>query len=317
MKYLISMGAIVGLFFAQPAPCVEKEQIPQQGEQQPAAEEQQLTEEELQYLQKAKQIWDSLDRRQGEVDLANGVATLNVPENFYYLSPEDAEKILVQVWGNTPGTGKDTLGMLLPTEASPFSDDSWGVTIWYEEDGYVSDEDAEDLDYSELLSQMKDDTRSVSKERVKQGYEPIALVGWAAPPYYDKASHKLHWAKEIKFGDDPVNTLNYNIRVLGRKGVLVLNFIAGMNQKQIIDSNIDTVLAIADFNDGSRYSDFNPGIDKVAAYGIGALVAGKVLAKTGLLAAALIFLKKFGVIIFVAIAAFFRKLFGRKSAPEA
>ena len=309
MKYVMSMFAIAGLLFGQFAMGAEEQQL--------APEEQQLTEEELQYVMKAKQIWDSLDRRQGEVELANGVATLNVPENFYYLSPEDAEKILVQVWGNLPGTGQDTLGMLLPMEASPFSDDSWGVTIWYEEDGYVSDEDAEDLDYDELLSQMKTDTRAVSAERVKQGYEPIELIGWAATPFYDKTSHKLHWAKEVKFGDDPAHTLNYNIRILGRKGVLVLNFIAGMNQKQMIDSNIDTVLAIADFNDGSRYSDFDPSIDEVAAYGIGALVAGKVLAKTGILAAALIFLKKFGVIIFVAIAAFFRKLFGKKSVPGA
>ena len=34
--------------------------------------------------------------------------------------------------------------------------------------------------------------------------------------------------EQIKFGDTEENTLNYNIRVLGRKGVLVLNFIAGM-----------------------------------------------------------------------------------------
>ena len=38
-------------------------------------------------------------------------------------------------------------------------------------------------------------------------------------------------------------------------------------------------------------------MDKVAAYGIGGLVAGKVMAKAGLFAAALIFLKKFGVLI--------------------
>lgn len=316
MKYMMSMCAIVGLLFGQPAMCVEEQQAPPE-EQQSDPVKQQLSEEDLQYLMMSKQIWDSLDRQQGKVELADGVATLDVPENFYYLSPEDSEKILVQVWGNPPGTGQDTLGMLLPVDASPFGDESWGVTIWYEEDGYVSDEDAGDIDYAELLSQMKDDTRAESEDRVRQGYESIELIGWAAQPFYDEATHKLHWAKELKFGDGPENTLNYNIRVLGRKGVLVLNFIAGMNQKQMIDSQVETVLAMADFNQGSRYSDFDPSIDEVAAYGIGALVAGKVLAKTGILAAALIFLKKFGVIIVIAVAAFFRKLFGRKSAPDA
>ena len=26
----------------------------------------------------------------------------------------------------------------------------------------------------------------------------MELVGWAAPPRYDKATHKLYWAKELK-----------------------------------------------------------------------------------------------------------------------
>lgn len=159
---------------------------------------------------------------------------------------------------------------------------------------------------------MKEDTAQYSRQRVEQGYEPIELLGWASQPYYDKATHKLYWAKEIKFGDEDTNTLNYNIRILGRKGVLVLTFIAGMDQKQLIDAQVDKVLALADFDQGSRYEDFDPTMDKVAAYGIGALIAGKVLAKTGLLAAGLIFLKKFGVLVVAGAGAFIAKLFKRK-----
>ena len=276
--------------------------------------EEQLTPEQEQYIIAAKKIWDSLDRQQGDIALPNGVATLKVPDDFYYLDPKDTEIILVEVWGNPPGAGQNTLGMLFPSDSTPFDEGSWGVIVEYEEDGYVSDKNADEIDYDELLSQMKEGTRELSKERVKQGYEPIELIGWASKPFYDKRTHKLHWAKEAKFGDQPINTLNYNIRVLGRKGVLVLNFIAGMDRKEIIDSNIDTVLALAEFNEGSRYEDFDPSIDKVAAYGIGALVAGKVLAKTGLLAAALIFLKKFGVLIVIGAGALFAKLFKRKEA---
>lgn len=178
----------------------------------------------------------------------------------------------------------------------------------------MSDEDTDDINYSELLVQMKSDTNLASQERVKQGYEAIELVGWASPPYYDAATHKLHWAKEIKFANRPINTLNYNIRVLGRKGVLVLNFIAQIDQKQLIETNLSSVLALADFDQGSRYSDFDPDIDDVAAYGLGALVAGKVIAKTGFLAAAIIFLKKFAVLFIVAIGAFLKRLFKRKEA---
>jgi len=277
-----------------------------------AANDSTLTEQEK-YQQWAENFWNSLNRLTGEIKLPNAVATLNVPDEFYYLSPSDAEKVLVDVWGNPPG--QNTLGMLFPAQMTPFDGDAWAVTIEYEEDGYVSDADADDINYSELLTGMKSDTQLASDERVKEGYETLELVGWASPPYYDKASHKLHWAKEIKFGSRDINTLNYNIRVLGKKGVLVLNFIASINQKELIASNLPSVLAIAEFDQGAKYSDFNPDIDDVAAYGIGALVAGKVIAKTGFLAAAIIFLKKFAIIFIVALGAFFKKLFSSNKVP--
>ncbi|MDH5473659.1 MAG: DUF2167 domain-containing protein [Gammaproteobacteria bacterium] len=278
------------------------------------SEQQSLTAEQEQYIAAARKIWDSLDRQQGDVKLPNKIATLKIPENFYYLNPQHAETVLVDVWGNPPGAGSDTLGMILPSEQTPFDEGAWAVTIEYIEDGYVADENADEIQYDELLSQMKQETRIASQERVKQGYEAIELIGWAATPFYDKSSHKLHWAKEVKFGVNPDNTLNYNIRVLGRRGVLVLNFIAGMEQKQLIDANIDTVLALAEFDQGSRYEDFDASVDKVAAYGIGALVAGKVIAKTGFLAAALIFLKKFGILFLLAAGALLKKIWQRKTA---
>jgi len=270
-----------------------------------------MTAEEEQYYTQMKKAWESLKPQHGKIKLANGVATLDVPESFYYLSPEDTETVLVKIWGNPP-EGAKTLGMLFPTGATPLDNDTWGVTIEYEEDGYVSDEDANDIDYSDMLSQMKEDTNNASEARVEQGYDAISLVGWAAKPYYDQTTHKLHWAKEIKFGNQSLNTLNYNIRVLGRKGVLVLNFIAGIDQLGLINNQIETVLNIAEFDEGQRYADFNPDIDKVAAYGIGALIAGKVAAKLGLLATVLIFLKKFWILALLGVGGFFKNLFGKK-----
>ena len=263
------------------------------------------------YLAWAKQLWASMDRKTGRVDIAEAGATLDVPDTFYYLNADDAEKVLVDVWGNPPG--QHVLGMLFPADETPFDRNAWAVTIEYEEDGYVSDKDAGKIDYDELLEQMQEDARDASKDRVVQGYDAIELVGWAAKPYYDGVSHKLHWAKEIRFGNEDQNTLNYNIRVLGRKGVLVLNFIAGMDQLPLIENKLGTVLDIADFDEGSRYEDFLPDVDKVAAYGLGALVAGKVLAKTGLIAAGIVLLKKFGVVIVIGIGALFKRLFSRKS----
>lgn len=274
-----------------------------------------MSPEQKQYIDWAQGVWEQLDRQTGSIEIQQAHASLNVPDSFYYLNGKDAETVLVDVWGNPPG--QNVLGMLFPAELTPFDPSSWAVTIEYEEDGYVSDDDALDIDYDELLVQMKEITRESSKVRAEQGYETIELIGWAAPPYYDKTSHKLHWAKELKVGTNEMNTLNYNIRILGRKGVMVLNFIAGIEQKSVIDTNLETVLALADFDQGFQYTDFNPDIDDVAAYGIGALIAGKVIAKTGFFAIAVVFLKKFGVFILVGLGALVKKFLFRKKHIEA
>lgn len=278
-----------------------------------AAEQQvQLSAEEKEYIAWAQKFVSSLNYQKGEIQLPGGVAKLKVPENFYYLSPADTERVLTEAWGNPAGS--ETLGMLFPDGLTPIDKGAWGVTIEYSEDGYVDDSDAKDIDYTEMLGDMKEETRAENEDRVAAGYEAIELVGWAAQPFYDEMSHKLHWAQELKFGEAEENTLNYNIRVLGRKGYLRLNFIADMEQLPEIEQNLESVLAMAEFNDGYRYDQFDPEYDKMAAYGIGGLVAGKVLAKTGFLAVALIFLKKFGVYIFFGIAFLFGKLFKRKKA---
>ena len=280
-----------------------------------AYENEQITNEEQEWLAWAKGIWDSLNRQTGSIALPGGVATLEVPDDFYYLNPDDAQKILVEMWGNPPG--EKSLGMLFSAEITPFDDQAWGVTIDYEEEGYVEDTDAAEINYDELLEQMQEDTRAASRERLAAGYEEIELIGWAARPFYDEKAHKLHWAKELSFCPQKTRSLNYNIRVLGRKGVLVLNFIAGMDQLPEIQSNLSNVLAMADFDDGSRYEDFDPEYDKIAAYGIGGLIAGKVLAKTGMFVALLAFAKKFGVIILAAGGALAAKFFKKKNKAEA
>ncbi|MBU1168387.1 MAG: DUF2167 domain-containing protein [Proteobacteria bacterium] len=255
----------------------------------------------------------TLNYQHGDIDLPDGIATLKLPESFRYLDPEDTERVLVMAWGNPEGDG--TLGMLFPSDISPLTEDGWGVIITYEEDGYVSDKDADSIDYEDLLKEMKDGVAEANKEREKLGYESMEFVGWAAKPYYDKESHKLYWAKELSFGENPVHTLNYNVRILGRKGVLVLNAVAGINQVSAIANDMNQVIAFTDFNPGHRYSEYNSKTDKAAAYGLAALVAGGIGAKTGLFAkliGLLIAAKKFVIVGFIALVGILSRIFKRK-----
>jgi uncharacterized membrane-anchored protein len=123
---------------------------------------------------------------------------------------------------------------------------------------------------------------------------------------------------ELKFSRQLEDTLNYDIRILGRRGVLVLNAIATMDQLPEIEQQTPQILAMVNFNDGNRYADFNPKVDKVATYGIAALVAGGVAAKLGLFKLVWVFLlaaKKFVIIAVVAVTAWIKKLFSRNNTP--
>jgi uncharacterized membrane-anchored protein len=261
----------------------------------------------------------SIKPQKGAVVLGDGLAKANLPRDIEYLSPADTDTVLVKLWGN-PESGR-TLGMLVPRGFDPMGDESWAVVMTFEEDGYVKDDDAAKIDYTKMLAELKESTRESSKERVKEGYGAIELIGWAAPPRYDAVAKKLYWAKEIKFGDSAENTLNYNIRLLGRRGVLVLNAVASINQLKVVEAATPAILTAVNFQDGHRYADFSESTDKVATYGLAALVAGGIAAKAGFfkgLIIAALAMKKFLIIALIALGAGVKKLWswmqGRNTA---
>jgi uncharacterized membrane-anchored protein len=148
--------------------------------------------------------------------------------------------VLTDLWGNPADSS--ILGMLVPAYRGVLADNGWAFVISYEEMGYVKDDDADDINYDDLLQEMKKEIDEANPERMELGYESIKLLGWASEPFYDKELKTLHWAKEMKFGDMESNILNYNLRVLGRRGVLNLNAVATMNELQDIKSNLNEVI---------------------------------------------------------------------------
>lgn len=250
----------------------------------------------------------TLHYRSGEVTLPNGKAVLHLGSQFRYLPPDDTKRLLEQAWGNPDGSG--TQGMIVPAAVSPMQSGGWGVVVEYEDSGHVSDSDAKDINYDDMLADMKKDSKESNEQRVKQGFQPVDIVGWASKPYYDAATNRLHWAKELHFGGEKVNTLNYNIRVLGREGVLILNAVAGMDQLAAIKPDLDAMVAVSEFTPGNRYADFDKSTDHMAKYGLAALVAGGVAAKAGWLAPLLLAFKKLFVLILVGLGWLGKKIMG-------
>ncbi len=251
------------------------------------------------------------------VTIAKGIANLNLGADYKFLDGKESNYVLHDLWGNPPRT--DVLGMIFPANSGPLEESSYAFIVTYEEAGYVKDDEADKIDYKQMLSDIKSSEVAENENRKKEGYEAIHIIGWAQDPYYDKQFKVLHWAKELQFGDDSLRTLNYEVRVLGRKGILSLNAVADMNELALVKANIDKVLKIPEFTAGNRYVDFNSNTDKVAEYGIGALVAGGILAKTGFFAIIGKFLLaawKFILIGLAAIGGGIRKFFNRRSKKE-
>jgi len=262
-----------------------------------------------------RDVLESLKFQSGTVTLGSNLASLSLTPNFQYLDPTDTKRFLVEVWRNPPQAAEGNLGAIVPANVDLTTSEGWAIIISYDDSGHVSDDDAAGIDYDQLLKDMQKDTRDNNEERKKEGYEPIELLGWAKPPYYDSQAKKLYWAKRLKFGTDAEETLNYSIRALGRTGVLELTVVAGMQQLPAIDGRINEILGMVTFNPGSTYAEFSPGVDKVAEYGIAGLIAGGILAKAGFFKFLIALWKPIvagAVIFFGAVGSFIKRLLGRQ-----
>lgn len=224
----------------------------------------------------------TLDPRSGEITVQGGKASVALPDGWHYLEQQAARHVVEEVWGNPPDP--TTLGLIVPPgwESDDESSPTWAIIVSYDDEGHVLDDDASTIDYDELLSGLQEDTRAGAEERRRAGYPAVELVGWAERPHYDSQAKKLYWAKHLKFDGGP-GTLNYDIRILGRRGTLVLSAVAGMNELQDVRTASTEILPAVQFVSGERYEDYQEGIDPVVAGGIGALIAGKLLLKGGFL----------------------------------
>jgi uncharacterized membrane-anchored protein len=211
-------------------------------------------------------------------------------------------------------------------------DKSWIIALKYVGDGYVKDDDAADLKPDEILASIKEGTEQANEFRKEKGIPAIHADGWTESPRYDRALHHLVWGIRGKDDDGKIVSINFYTRVLGRRGYVALNL---MDAPETIEaSKVDglVVLRATTFKSGARYEDFDKKSDKVAEYGLAALVLGGAgaaalkIAKVGLIAkfggkllALLIAAKKLVVLFLVGVGAWFKRVFGgrRGSAPSA
>lgn len=242
-----------------------------------------------------------MEPRQGDVLLESANASLKLTEDYRFLGPEDAGFVLCEAWGNPPEIKEGVKGMLVPKGFHPLREGAWAVVIRYEACGYVKDDDAGEIDAAELKKGFIEAEESYNPERVKAGYGELWMVDWADVPRYDKERHIIFWAKRMsaKREGTPNDSLNYEARCLGRRGLLSLNAIGDMAALPQIKAAMDGVIAQARFAEGERYADFNEATDHVAEYTVLGLVAAGTFAKLAAKGGLLLLLAKFGKVLII------------------
>lgn len=235
-------------------------------------------------------------------------AVLKIPAGEIFVPMPEAGRIM-RAMGNS--SDPSLLGAIFPEQGN------WMVVARYQKSGYIKDDDAKDWNADDLLKSLKEGTEAGNNERRQRGIPEMELVGWAEKPNYEAPTHRLVWSAvtKDKTGQRTDQGVNYNTYALGREGYISLNLVTAMKDLPQQKSVAKDLLGQLEFTDGKRYSDFNISTDKVAEYGLAALVAGVAAKKLGLFAIIFAFMAKFAKLIMVAViggGAMIGKLFGRK-----
>lgn len=241
-----------------------------------------------------------------------GIAAIDVPKDYMFVDGDGARKLMEAMGNFTSGS---EVGLLAPTGMV------WFAIFRFSDDGYVKDDDKDKLNADKILRSIRDGTESANAERKRRGWATMKVVGWQQPPAYNEATHNLEWA--VIGESDGEQVINYNTRILGRRGVMEVKLVVGSEELEANLAAYKQLIGTFDYGAGERYAEYKPG-DKLAKYGLTALVAGgavAVAAKTGLLATIFLFFKKawkLAIIGLVAVGAFIKRLvFGRSDRQTA
>ena len=234
-------------------------------------------------------------------------ATINVPEGYFFLDQAATKRFLEENQNIPDG---DELGTLL--RANPDTGDYWFAVFSYSDIGHVKDDEKDSIDAAALMKNMQSGSREANAERQKRGWAAINLEGWHQPPFYNSTTHNLTWATRLN--SEGETSINHSIRLLGRTGLMSAQLVAEPSNIDASITEFDQVLSSYAFNEGFKYAEFRQG-DKIAAYGLTALIAGGAGAaavKTGLLK------KLWKLIVFavVAVAGAIKKFFSGLGTPE-
>ncbi len=210
--------------------------------------------------------------------IGNSLAEIEISEDYLFLDAAGTRKFMELTQNPVSG---DELAVLAPVDEQA----GWFVVFEFDGIGYVSDEEKDELDADAMITSIRAGTEAANEARRERGWDVMNIVGWHEEPHYDERTNNLSWAIIGESGGH--QNVNRIVKVLGRRGVMSVTLVADPTELASAIPLTDSLLDGYHYRAGSTYAEYVPGSDKLATYGLAALVVGggaAALAKSGLLA---------------------------------
>jgi uncharacterized membrane-anchored protein len=198
------------------------------------------------------------------VDLGKNLAELMLDGEYIFANAGDTRKLMEMI-GNPPSNSE--IGLIGPrTEGQ-----DWYIVFEHEAVGYIKDDEKGKIDADAIIKNIKAGTERSNEYRRKRGIPPLHVKGWYKEPYYDEETHNLTWAILGESGGTEI--VNHNVRLLGRDGYISAVLVTDPKTLDGLIGELDGVIANVAYKQGRSYAEYVKG-DKIAKYGLTALIAG-------------------------------------------
>ena len=250
----------------------------------------------------------ALEIHRGTQVMAGGEYELRLGEGYYALTGSDARWVMETLWQNLPDP--ELQGLIFQSGTSPL-DDSWASTVYYFENGHISDDEAATMDYDAIIQSLKESDAEQNRQRREAGLPEITTVGLAGTPGYDRMQRALKFSVLLMQTGYDGQILNANAWILSRHGFVNLNVLGAAEQAEEVDARMPDLIGLVAMGAGNTYAEYIPGVDTVAEGGLSGLLGGGA-GQVGLVVVALALLKKFGVLIALPVAWLVNRLRGKR-----
>jgi len=220
-----------------------------------------------------------LSLQEGKITVTDGIATIDLPEGWSYLQQQDARFVLERERKQPPDPS--VVGLVVPPMSLDGSVGDWTLVVRYLPDGWVDDRHAAQIDFDVLLAQAREAAAARNAARKQTGQPELEVTGWAEAPRYDSIANTLYLPKKLRAAGSGAETVDYELRLLGRHGSLVLTGVTDLDRLAEVALGSRQILQVTEFVAGQRYADFDPASDTVAELGIDGHEIPKTLAEGG------------------------------------